>query len=260
MVYLTVIQKSAVSFSAKVLAFLIGMVSVQPRISDAASHPRISPSVSILLPQTVPSETVQIAYFLVGPFGGYQTSTEPKAGLHSYEIDATVEGKGANQIKMIVYASGCEFRTFDLNLVDDSRPQVEFECERVHSVRLSGQIFARKLLENKDTELVIFYRAFWAHTFFGIADGMITEFRLATITPKADGAFQIELPYLGENEKSSSAETAADLHLMLTEPETGKVIAYNLLPGIGDYGSKDRGLQIRPDYPKELEFSQPDAP
>jgi hypothetical protein len=89
---------------------------------------------------------------------------------------------------------------------------------------------------------------------------MITEFRLATISPEGDGAFQVELPYLSENAKSSSAETAADLHLTLTEPETGNIIAYDLVPVTGDYKSEDRGLQIQlQDYPSKLEFTEPNV-
>ena len=37
------------------------------------------PSVSVLLPANISSETVQISYFLIGPFGGYGDYTRAAA-------------------------------------------------------------------------------------------------------------------------------------------------------------------------------------
>ena len=59
------------------------------------------PSVSISLPANILSETIQISYFLVGPFGGSGSRTRPRSGLRSYEISALVEGKAATEIRMI---------------------------------------------------------------------------------------------------------------------------------------------------------------
>jgi hypothetical protein len=53
--------------------------------------------VSVLPPANIPSENVQISYFLIGPFGGYGGYTKQRPGLHSYEISALVEGKTANE-------------------------------------------------------------------------------------------------------------------------------------------------------------------
>jgi len=140
------------------------------------------PSVSLLIPVEIPSETVQISYFLVGPFGGYGGYTEQRAGLHSYEISPLVEGKAATEIKMIVYAPGCEIQTFVLPLTENSRVKQEFECQRVATVKLSGQIVPTELVRENNAELVVNYMAYWAHGFFGIADGFVTEFRLATVS------------------------------------------------------------------------------
>src|SRR5258708_38079791 len=84
------------------------------------------PSVTVLLPANIPSETVQISYFLIGPFGGYGGYTKQRPGLQSYEISALVEGKTASEIRMLVYASGCEIKTFVLPLAGDSRLMDEF--------------------------------------------------------------------------------------------------------------------------------------
>jgi hypothetical protein len=74
---------------------------------------------------------LQIAYHLVGPFGGYGGYTQQKAGVHSYEVDASVEGKAAAEMKLIVYAPGCEMETYVVVLTDDAKVNREFECARV---------------------------------------------------------------------------------------------------------------------------------
>jgi hypothetical protein len=96
----------------------------------------------------------------IGPFGGYGGRTEQRAGLHSYGISALVEGKAATEIRMIVYVSGCEIKTSISPLREDSRDEQEFECQRVASVKLSGQIVPTELATQNNTELVIKYMAY----------------------------------------------------------------------------------------------------
>lgn len=74
--------------------------------AQTPSQPDDFPSVSVLLPANIPSENVQISYFLIGPFGGYGGYTKQRPGLQSYEISALVEGKAAHEIRMIVYRVG----------------------------------------------------------------------------------------------------------------------------------------------------------
>jgi hypothetical protein len=52
-------------------AILLGIAALQSLALQTVSRPKGLPSISISLPPDVPSETVQIAYHLVGPFGGY---------------------------------------------------------------------------------------------------------------------------------------------------------------------------------------------
>src|SRR6266850_1321948 len=67
------------------------MGALQSLVSQTSSTAD-SPSVSISLPPNIPSETVQIAYHLVGPFGGRGGYIKQGEGLHSYEIASSVEG------------------------------------------------------------------------------------------------------------------------------------------------------------------------
>jgi hypothetical protein len=154
------------------------MATVLLRIAQTPTQAEVSPSVSISLPLNVPSEAVQISYFLRGPFGGYGHYAAQRAGVHSYEIPAIVEGKAATEIRIITYAPGYEIQTFVIPLAEDSRVQQEFPCQRVTTVKLLGQIVANELVRDNNAELVVTYMAYWAHGFYGIADGFVTEFRL----------------------------------------------------------------------------------
>ena len=40
----------------------------------------------------------------------------------------------------------------------------------------------------------ISYEADWDHRFFGIGDGFVTSFQIATAIPEDDGRFEVELP------------------------------------------------------------------
>src|SRR5438477_8147688 len=96
---------------------------------------------------------------------------------------------------MMIYASSYEIRQFVIPLPEHSRVSQEFPCQPVETVKLSGHIVPDALVRDTNAELVVTYMAYWAHGFYGIADGFVTEFRLATVSPDANGVFQVELPY-----------------------------------------------------------------
>jgi hypothetical protein len=103
-----------------VLGMLLGMAGLPPQ-SGQTPKTAFLPSVSISLPPDILSETVQISYFLVGPFGGYGGYAAQRTGVHSYEIPTMVDGKAATEIRIIVYAPGCEIHQFVISLAEHSR-------------------------------------------------------------------------------------------------------------------------------------------
>jgi len=211
--------------------------------------------VSISLPQDILSETVQISYFLVGPFGGHGGYTTDLAGVHSYEIPTTVDGKAATEIRMIVYASGCEIQQFVIPLAEDSRVNQEFPCQPVQTVKLSGKIVPDALVRDTNAELVVTYMAYWAHGFYGISDGIVTEFRLATVSPDANGMFQVDLPYFSADASALSSQRRASFRLMLRDSKTWNPITYNLEPDVPELRLEDHSLRIRSHYPDGLKFT-----
>ena len=238
-----------------VSAVLLGMAGLLPQSAQPPQSASFLPPVSISLPPDILSETVQISYFLVGPFGGHSGYTAQRTGVHSYEIPTMVDGKGATEIRMIVYASGCEIQQFVIPLAEHSRVSQKFPCQPVETVKLSGHIVPDALVRGTDTELVITYTAYWAHTFYGIADGFVTGFHIATVSPDANGMFQVDLPYFSVDAEASSSEQKASFRLMLRDSKTGNHIASNLEPEKQELRLQEHGLRIRSQYPDDLIFT-----
>src|SRR2546421_5647052 len=178
-----------------------------------------------------------------------------RAGVHSYEIPALAEGKAATEIRMIVYAPGCEIQTFVIPLAGDSSVSQEFACQPVETVKLSGQIVPDALVRDTNAELVVTYMAYWAHGFYGIADGFVTGFHLATVSPDANGMFQVGLPYFRVDAEASCSEQRASFRLMLRDSKTGNHIASNLEPEKQELRLQEHGLRIRSQYPAYLIFT-----
>jgi len=232
-------------------------MSAAALINDARQHPtaaKVSPSVSILLPPSLPSEDVQISYFLIGPFGGSGGYTKPRANLHSYEISTLEESQAATEIRMIVFAPGCEIQTFVFALAEDSRINQEFPCQPVATVHLAGEIVPKELVRNNNAELVVTYMAYWAHGFYGITDGFVVQLRLATLRPDENGMFEVDLPYFSPDAAAPSPERRASFRLLLRDSKTWNPIATDLEPDVADLSLKGRGLRIRSAYSGVIKF------
>ncbi len=223
-----------------VLAILLGMAGLLPQSAQTPKTASFLPSVSISLPPDMLSETVQISYFLVGPFGGYGGYAAPRTGIHSYEIPSMVDGKAATEIRMIVYASGCEIQQFVIPLAEHSRVSQEFPCQPVETVKLSGHIVPDALVRNTNAELVVTF---------------VTGFHLASVSPDANGMFQVDLPYFTVDAEASSLEQRASFRLMLRDSKTGNHIASNLEPEKQELRLQEHGLRIRSQYPDDLIFT-----
>ena len=236
------------------LAILLGLGGLLPQSAQTPKTASFLPSVSISLPLDMLSETVQVSYFLIGPFGGHGGYATGRAGVHSYEIPALAEGKAATEIRIIVYAPGCEIQTFVIPLAGDSRVSQEFPCQPVETVKLSGHIVPDALVRDTNAELVVTYMAYWAHGFYGIADGFVTGFHLAAVSPDANGMFQVDLPYFSVDAEASS-EQSASFQLMLRDSKTGNHIASNLEPEKQELRLQEHGLRIRSQYPDDLIFT-----
>jgi len=206
-------------------AILLGIAALQSLALQTASTPQTSAPVCILLPPDIRSETVQIRYFMSGPFGGYASFEEPRPSLRSYQIKSSMDDKAATQIKVLVYAPGCRIQRFDLLLAETEERKEEFSCQTLPSVTLSGQIVPSDLVRDHHAELAIAYMAFWANEFFGVADGIVPQIHLATVSPDANGMFQVRLPDFAADTTLSSFQRKPSLQLKLRDSKTWNPIA-----------------------------------
>jgi len=221
---------------------------------QSSSSQDTSPIVWISLPPDIPSETVQIHYFMTGPFGGFGGSMKPQRNLHSYPIPGAAEGKDATAIKVLVYAAGCEIQTFDVSFSQERNFHEHFVCRGLPMVTLSGQV-PSDLVRDRDAELVITYMALWAHEFFGITDGFVVELQIATVVLDKNGIFTLRVPDFSADASASSFRRGANLHLLLRDSKTLNTIAYNLAPESQDLRSESQRLKILPFYPDDLRFT-----
>lgn len=221
--------------------------------TPARAQEEASPSFSILLPSNIPSWKVQISYFLIGPFGGYGGYAAPRFDATSYEIPTVVDGKPATELRAIVYAPGCEIQKLVVPLIERSQVTRAFACQPVEKVRLSGQIVPSELARYGNAEVVVTYMALWAHGFFGIVDGPVTQFELTSTPPRADGRFEVDLPLLSQ--EATQSEPQASLCLMLRDSRTLNHIASNLEPDEAEFRTEERCQQTRNSYPSDLEFT-----
>jgi hypothetical protein len=190
---------------------------------------------------------------MIGPFGGYGGYVERKPDLNSYRINALSEGKPATAIKILVYATGCDFKTFDFSLSQDLDLHQWFVCTPLPKVSLSGQV-PSDLIEGRNAELVITYMAYWANEFFGIMDGMVPQFNIATILPEKNGILQGELPDFSAGTTMSSFRSGAELCLTLRDSKTWNPISLNLAPELAGIKFEGGCLKIESSYPGKLRF------
>ena len=115
-----------------------------------------------------------------------------------------------------------------------------------------GRVELPEALRHRPYEVEIIYMAYWAHEYFGIADGPVTTFTLARATPDNDGAFQVELPNFTKDVATESYHRDAGLRFVAREPNTGNIVF--LLAPATLQGEGPGDLAIKPKYPNEVIF------
>ena len=228
--------------SIAVVVVLLSFASAQQTSADKTRHLRFS----LVVPDGVASETVQIQYLASGSFGGYGTNLKPQQGLKAYELDAET----ATNIKVIAYMPGCSIVTLDLT--PEMPATEELGCRPLPTVSLLGQIVPMDVLKGKRTEVTITHGVLWAHGFFGYRDGIAMTFRAATVIPNEEGRFTVSLPDLTQDAVSSSRKEKGEWQFLLRDVGTGNIIA-TLNPT--EARNNAVGLSIRSSYPEVVTFT-----
>lgn len=130
----------------------------------------------------------------------------------------------------------------------------EFPRPRVETVKLSGKIVPDALVRDTDAELSPAWLT-GRMLSMGIADGFVTGFPIATVSPDANGTFQIDLPYFRADAEVSSSQPRASFQLTLRDAKTWNHIASNLEPEKRELRLKQHELRIRSQYLDDLIFT-----
>jgi hypothetical protein len=206
-----------------------------------------SPKITLYLPPDIASETVQINYFMSGPFGGYGGYVTTEKARVSYDIPASVDGKPAGTVKIIAYLPGCEITKLEITMQGASEAR-SLPCKALGRVPLHGRILPVQAAQIPGIEVEIGYEADWDHEFFGIMDGLVTTIQIATVIPDEDGRFEVELPDFFKQADLGRGS----FQFMLRNKASGNIIAMLKPKNMPQFIS---GLAIRPSYAPFVLFS-----
>ena len=216
------------------IAILSIGVSVRAQTSTTATHRKVT----LHLPPGR-SQSVQIDYFLYGPFGARGGSVASAKNRKSLAVNTDVEGVAANEIKIVAYLPGCKFVLLDIPLSGKSEERQLF-CLPRPSLSLRGEIFPISITQEQPTVIEVGYLAEWANRFFGVADGAAPDFHVATIKPDENGQFQLEVPDVYHHQSRGDG-----FQFILRDPRTLNIIAF-LKPAENPEGSSV--LAVQPSY------------
>jgi len=213
----------------------------------------------IRLPPEIRSEQVQVRYFLTGPFGGQGSFLKAEPEQNAYLIGTSVNHQAAETLKVILYAPGCQIVTIVVPSLSESEKTADVSCEDLPPMTFNGRVELPEPLRTRPYEVEITYMAYWAHDFFGIADGPITTFHLARVTPDEGGAFQVLLPNFTKDVVTESSHRNAGLQFIARERHTGNIVSF-LVPAKEEQKNL-RDLPIKPKYPTPVVFKPlPESP
>ncbi|MBZ5538643.1 MAG: hypothetical protein LAO31_22070 [Acidobacteriia bacterium] len=180
--------------------------------------------VSFLLrfPFTIDSTNLSIRYFLVGPFGGFGGYIQSQPSVWDYEIPIFRGAKQANSLKAIVYCAGYGMELIKVPWLANRSVEERFVTfTPLPLIHLSGRVVLPENAETPDFNIEFEYLASWSHEFFGIRDGPVEIFNVATAAVGKDGLFTAELPDFTRDPAIQFFKCKGDIRLIARDPKTG---------------------------------------
>jgi hypothetical protein len=215
------------------------------------------PQVSIRVPVPVVAEGIEAEIFMGGPFGGYGNFILPKPGMRRYVFDASVDGVAATSLQAVVYMPGCELSKFQI-VMHGENVERQMECRALSQWSLGGQLamdaatVAALGKRSSPLEIEVVYVANWVHKFFGIMDGPVATFHVATVPLREDGSFLVQLPnlVLDPAEKNADKWHRGEFAFTLREKKTWNHVG---TLRSSEFATSLGGLELRTQYP-DLRF------
>ena len=217
-----------------------------------SGHAAATPTITIKFAHEIRSENVIIYYQLYGPFGGVGSMATPARNLSSYQINPSYDGKLASSIKAVIYASGCEFDTFESDITEEPI-ETTYECTPLPTLSLVGHIPPTRLVRDRDLEVVVWYLGDWECRFFELYDCMVPQIQLARAPVNENGEFEATIVDFSP-EQSPPMRHRAELWVALRDAKTWNLIGAGLVPPKELRTRSVTGLAIRPFYPAPVEF------
>jgi hypothetical protein len=143
-----------------------------------------------------------IETFMTGPFGGVASDLHGSTGQTSYDIAlhpsrtrSGVKDGRANTLRIIAYCPAHQIVT--LEFLDLSRvipDSLNLTFEKLPIRRTKCHVNFPADIQPRSFELVAYYMASSAHSFYGIIDGPVTQFEVLRIAVPSKGHFELALP------------------------------------------------------------------
>ncbi len=249
------------------LLIVIVVANVCAFTQDVREPALPAPRILIDLPGNIPSDAVWIRYVLIGPGGSGGAIVKREPDLRQYVIDAIIGVKPARRAKIVVYAPGCQFKTYTIDLDGASDVSELFQCDSLPSRTVHGILPPAQLPSSIFTDekrLVIFgeLEPDWVCDFFlqhiggsclgaGIPLGKVGE-----IDPANGGAFEITIPdftadqvFKGAGDVPRSGKFG-EIELVLQDKKIGRPLG-GIQP---ENAAPKTGLNIESEYPNPLKF------
>jgi hypothetical protein len=255
------------------LVFVAACSCAFAQIGTAALAPRII----INLPHNISPRVIWVRYALYGPVGsGGAISTgdtlEADSNFRHY-ISAVFGGAPARYAKVVVYAPGCNFATYDLDLASGSDVSEQFRCEPLGTKTVHGFINQKAIpsntyLTDKKLDVVGYLDGMWVCSFLlqlprtsqpHIEAGSClgSDIPLGTvgeINPGRGGHFNMTIPdFTGDPVFDSFKRHGrfGVIELALKEKKIGRVLAT-----IKTENGPELGINVQHDYRNPVIFTR----
>ncbi len=222
----------------------------------------------IELPANIPSDAVWIRYVLKGP-GSSGAIVKREPNLRQYVIDARIGVKPAQYAKIVVYAPGCQFKVYTIDLVAASDVSEHFRCDSLPSKTVHGFLPPAQIPTSiiipaeKKLEISGELEPDWVCDFFlqpmgGSCLGAgISLGRVGDLDPAKGGAFEITIPDFTRDPRFNSTSDVpwlgnfGEIILVLRDKKIGRIVG-GIKP---ENAGPESGLTIENEYPNPVNFT-----
>lgn len=226
-----------------VVGFAVGLGGFQNESSEQA--------IRLRLPDRADLTGLSIQYFLEGPFGGFGSFVRTDPGVREYALETWRGGQPATTLKAIIYCPGYRIALLRESALAGRRiGTLPIGLEPLGTIPLSGRLTSVPAPQRLTIEAVYF--AYWGHRFFGITDGRVASFTVATSKVAADGAFALNVPDFARDPVVTSfpeGPLRGSLRLIGREAESGNIPF--VLEEIRQAG-QEITFPVAPEYPRDL--------